>query len=135
MQPMALRKLTSSLVLSALLITFTAPAAFARHDRYCGGGPCYDRHRDHRHGYGKRHRHRGGDIAAGIIGGVVGLVVLDHLLNDRSRPHRAYAPPPPPPYGAGYHSGYREGYERARRDLYDSGRRSGYYDGYRDGTY
>lgn len=126
---------TSATLVAALLLSSAAPV-LARHDRGCGPRPCYDSRYDYRYHRGKHHRVRGGDVAAGIIGGVVGLVVLDRLINDRPPAYRSYVPPPPPPaYGSGYRDGYLEGYERARREQYDYGRTRGYYDGYRAGNY
>jgi len=130
------KKTLGTLLLGLMIVAFTAPPALARNDRRCGGGSCYERHhgpRVHHHHHYKRSRVRGGDVAAGIIGGVVGLVVLDRLLNDRSPAYRA--PAPPPAYDRGYSRGYREGYHHAQRDLYESGRQRGYYDGYRAGNY
>jgi len=131
MKPFASRRKLGALLISAVLLASLATPALARRDAYCGRGPCYERHYGPKpYHYGKRHRSHGGDIAAGIIGGVVGLVLLDRLLEpSRTQPHYA------PSYDSGYSSGYRQGYDRAQRELYERGRQRGYYDGYRAGNY
>jgi len=84
------------------------------------------------YGYSQQHHHRGEAVVLGIVGGLVGLAILDQILTP---PPVVYAAPPPGAFGAGYSDGYDRGYDRAQRDLYRDGRVRGYEDGYREGRY
>lgn len=80
-----------------------------------------------RHFVTRHHRHHSGDaVALGIVGGLVGLAILDRVLTP---------PAPADTFDTGYADGYRRGFERGQSDRYRDGRSRGYEEGYRAGRY
>jgi len=104
-----MRKTALWILATVLLLTPTAGAAW--------GGPHhayhpYRHYRHHRHcGY---HGYRHDDLAAGILGGLVGGILIDRVFFPP--PAAVYIPPPR------YRQGFRDGYDRG----YDTGYRDGY---------
>lgn len=81
----------------------------------------------HHHHHG---RHSDGALAAGIIGGILGGIVLDRIILEPAprRAYRAYDP-----YDTGYADAYERGYRRGQNQRYRDGAYRGYGEGYEAG--
>lgn len=108
---------------AALLVLAPSPAsAWHRHaGRY--RGPV---------SYAYVQHHHGGDVAIGVLGGIIGGIVIDRILHPPPAvvyERRPFYPPPPDPYDAGYREGYDNGFRRGQTQRYREGRQRGYYEG------
>ncbi|OFV89073.1 MAG: hypothetical protein A3J75_08930 [Acidobacteria bacterium RBG_16_68_9] len=91
------------------------------------GAQAWQRHHRAPYPYVVHHRHSG-DVAIGVLGGIVGGIILDRVLFPPRRVvvYEPYDPPPPSRYGRGYRNGYDEGYADGRDDGYREGYDTGY---------
>ena len=119
------KKAAAALALGCFLIPSSA-LAWGRHGPYHPRAAHYYYYR----GYD-------GDVALGVLGGVIGGVILDRLLTQPA-PAAYYYPPPqgyPPaggggdPHERGYSEGFEEGYRSGSWERYEQGKRDGYREG------
>ncbi len=124
---------TLATLTTATILATAAPALASGHGHYSYRYPAprahAHRHRPapRRHSVARHHRHHSGEaVALGIVGGLVGLAILDQVLTP---------PAPADTFDTGYADGYRRGFERGQSDRYRDGRSRGYEEGYRAGRY